>query len=418
VRIVLSTTLNGQGARKNQGSPLTALFLPSPSASGTWGSTLYLLAIADACRARGHRPIFHLSEPTRSYVERSGFETVGFEGVPLRVHFAPIRDLYAVVRALGLDDRQSWEQLLKEEADAIENVEPDVVVADFRFTAMISAQRAKLPVVALAMWATDPRHHGRGDDPLDVMARGFSAKWRGPEVVTFPELIFWHADQKIATSFPAFEPELKDVSDLSYVGYLDRSFEAENAFRVDPLSRPLVVGYLSTAGWATERIVRSIARTIEEIGGTFWCVARADTEPAKVSRHFEIFSYLPFDRVLPQADAVIFHGGQGTAMASLSYGVPSIVVPGDHYERQYTARRLMGLRAAIGAEIPDLRPSRFRTLLREILGDRRYERGAEDARQVLQQFGGAVAAAGIVEAAAEPTVPPPPPSVARTHVGG
>lgn len=378
---------------------LTLLFMPYPSSSGSWGSTVYLLAIAEECRRRGHHVVFHVCQPTQRMVEEAAFATIGFEGAQLQAHNAPIIDMYDVIWSLGFSDCAFLKRLLREEAGAIEQTQPDVVVSDFRLTAPISATRHQLPLVSLAAWATDPRFHGRGDDPLDRLAQELSRSWHGPAIRSMAELVFWHADRKLATSFPQFEPELADVDRLAYVGYLRRESVPREQDPV-PQKWPLVVGYVSTAAWGLPRVVDSMAAVVESVGGTFWCVSRAGDEHRTISPHCRLFPYLPFQSLLPSVDALVFHGGQGTAMAALNYGVPAIVVPGSHYERRYNALRIAEMGAGVCTDVLDLRPSRFRVRLREVLKDPSYKKAALAARDLLHSYGGSAAAADIVEEAA------------------
>ena len=59
----------------------TVLFLPSPSASGSWGSTVRLATIAEECRKRGDRVVFHACEPTDELLRQRGLEVVPFTGI-------------------------------------------------------------------------------------------------------------------------------------------------------------------------------------------------------------------------------------------------------------------------------------------------------------------------------------------------
>jgi hypothetical protein len=110
------------------------LFMPYPSASGTWGSTVQLAAIADACRRRGHLPVFHACPPTSARLRAWSFDVVEFEGARPRPVRTPVESFYDVCQALGFDDAAFWARMVRAEAEAIELVRPAAVVSHFRLS--------------------------------------------------------------------------------------------------------------------------------------------------------------------------------------------------------------------------------------------------------------------------------------------
>ncbi len=81
----------------------------------------------------------------------------------------------------------------------------------------------------------------------------------------------------------------------------------------------------------------------------------------------ECVSYVPFRRILPQAAAVVHHGGVGTCAAAFAAGLPQVIVPlaFDHFDN---AERCVRLGVARRASRLCFRPRRVARLLRELLG--------------------------------------------------
>src|SRR5439155_17651208 len=88
--------------------------------------------------------------------------------------------------------------------------------------------------------------------------------------------------------------------------------------------------------------------------------------PASLPSHARHFDYAPFSRVLPQATALVHHGGIGTTAQAFATGVPQLVVP-FAFDQPDTAARVR--RLGVGSSIL---PSAFTgergaLLLRELL---------------------------------------------------
>ena len=378
------------------GATVRALFMPYPSTSGTWGSTNYLLAIAEEAQRRGWECAFHICDPTADVVEDAGFPVFRFRGKTPPDYRGPVRGFYEVVEALGFDDFAYHRELLSSEMHVIDELRPSVLVTDFRPTAIISARSRDIPIASLAMWATDGHTHGIGNHQYDIGAEQLSSDFGGPVLGSFPSLLWNHADIRLATSFVDFEPELTSRS-VTYVGVLERHTAIDQK-GLSSLTIPdrLVIAYMSTSPWNNERLAESLARTVESTGAVLWCVGNANTYERKLGDRSRLFRYLPFTQVVQRAEAVIFHGGQGTALATLAAQVPSIVVPGIHYERIYTAKSVERLGAGRHISVEDLRRSRLVAHLEAIMLDDSCREGAARAAQSLNQHRGAADAVDAI----------------------
>jgi UDP:flavonoid glycosyltransferase YjiC (YdhE family) len=369
----------------------TVLFLPYPSASGTWGSVMKLLAVAHECRARGDRAIFHACPPVAEHVASRGFETITFSGAKPKDLASPIDSFYDAYTALGFDDRNFWETLIQSEEEVIERLRPDVMVTHMRPSATISAMRHGIPVASFASWCTDPRSLPEGDYPLDATARELAWRWAGLRVTTMAELVSYRADLQWATSFPLFEPELAGTPGLSYTGHLGPPRDSGTS-STPPVPDRLVLVYTSSAPWNLPGVYRALDHAAALADATVWCVTKAAGLEDSLSWRVNLYAYLPFERLLPQASALIFHGGQSTALASLEHCLPSLVLPGRHYERRYNAARLAELGSGIHGELADLRPSRIANILQRLLHDGGMREAARQVRDQATGYGGTAAA--------------------------
>jgi UDP:flavonoid glycosyltransferase YjiC (YdhE family) len=373
----------------------TILFLPSSSASGSWGSTVRLATIAEQCRQRGDRVVFHACEPTDDLLRRRGLDVVAFTGIaPPNRPAGPIDSFYDICAALGYGEPAAWEPLLRAEADLIADLRPDVIVADMRPTAPLSAARHGIPLASCAWSGADPRRQPSGEHPYDELARGVAARWCGLELTSMAELMYWRADRQLALSFPAFEPELADAPATVYTGYLRDPVPSRD--ELPPLPPRLVVVYASSSPWGVPGTVEALDAAARRAGVTVWCVLRSDTESRRYSDRCRVFRYLPMDQILPDAAALMFHGGLSTALASLHYGLPALAVPGRHYERRRNADRLSDIGSGLTGELTDLLPSRLSLLFERLLDDTTMRAAAGTLRAEAARYSGAGAAAAAV----------------------
>lgn len=109
-----------------------------------------------------------------------------------------------------------------------------------------------------------------------------------------------------------------------------------------------------------------------------------------------IQSWLPQLELLPLVDAVVTHGGCGTVMESLSFGLPMVIAPAalDNYTFAHNA-----VEAGVAVRVNFNRVSEdgLRQAIRSVLEDDSFRVAAAGVRKSLQAAGGAPAAADAFE---------------------
>ena len=78
--------------------------------------------------------------------------------------------------------------------------------------------------------------------------------------------------------------------------------------------------------------------------------------------------FVPGRAMMQCSKALIFHGGQNTAMASLIHKLPSLIFPGQDFERDFNARALASIGAGLHMQVEDFTPERLLDATREIQG--------------------------------------------------
>jgi rhamnosyltransferase subunit B len=91
---------------------------------------------------------------------------------------------------------------------------------------------------------------------------------------------------------------------------------------------PPIVVTPGSAGSTMQKFFRESVEAISRIGARAMLVTNF---PEQVPRHLpsgiEVFSYLPFSRLLPRSAMLVYHGGIGTLAQGIKAGVPQLVVP-------------------------------------------------------------------------------------------
>jgi MGT family glycosyltransferase len=109
-----------------------------------------------------------------------------------------------------------------------------------------------------------------------------------------------------------------------------------------------------------------------------------------------VVKYAPQVEVLAKASLTITHGGMNTTLDSLSHGVSLVAIPVT-FEQPGTAARIRW--TGVGEMLPlsQLRPSRLRSLIRQVLTKPHYRQNAGRIQESIQEAGGVKRAAAIIE---------------------
>ncbi len=110
-----------------------------------------------------------------------------------------------------------------------------------------------------------------------------------------------------------------------------------------------------------------------------------------------VLNYVAHDPIMRRAALVVTHGGHGTAMRALSYGVPMVVIPGLAGDQPFVAAAIQEFGA--GVALPgDADVSAMRKAALAVLSNRSYRAEARRRAEALSRSDGAASAALAVEA--------------------
>lgn len=146
-------------------------------------------------------------------------------------------------------------------------------------------------------------------------------------------------------------------------------------------------------------VLDSIVEGLRDEAITLIATTGRDQDPATFGpqpANVHIERYIPQSLLFPRCDVVVTHGGSGTVMAALRYGLPMVIIP-IAADQPDNAQRCaeMGMARVIG---PASRTSEMiREATREVLENREYRANAQRFRDEMASLSEAGYAAGLIE---------------------
>jgi UDP:flavonoid glycosyltransferase YjiC (YdhE family) len=292
------------------------------------------LALAHRVAARGHDVRFLSCRSQEAAIRRAGFRVETYSGAPdfdMSDRDGAIRD--------WLDDPQTsfktcceviWfgpAQAVANDVVATVGRDPvDVLVLDyFAFGAAIAGEVLGLPTAVL--WHTTYGEWPSWDDAgLPAVNEARVNLGLAPDRSVYAA--YRRADRILALSTEVFAGAPPVPANFRYVGPQLPPGPAPLLTSRGPVDRPAVLVCLGTSYQAQEgllaRIVAALGRLpVRALVTTGGAVAYDGDPPDNV----EVVPWVSHSEVLPRTDLVITHGGLGTIMTALAFGVPLLCVP-------------------------------------------------------------------------------------------
>jgi len=339
------------------------------------------LAVARAFRTRGVDVAFIGHPAVRERVEDDGFP---FESFTAGIRFDAIKPQPLLAMMSGFTRVAMDRHLGCDVLTAAQRHGADIVVVDMLLPAAIAEVAAKVPTVVfvhcfyrmvqdLAAGPVGQLLRLRGVDPLGAERSGAL---------------------QIVTARADLDP-VRGTPPVRHVGVVWQG----RPIGTTPQPVPRVLVSLSTCAFAGQRrilqnILDAVAplrlRAIVTVGPAI------DASGLRVPSNAELHAWLDHDDVLSTASLVVGHGGHGTTMRALSFGVPVIVLPANpmiDQKRVGAAVRDAGAGIRLGKHA---RPGRIRTAIEKVLQDPSYRESAGRLGDLIRERDGAQVAADAI----------------------
>ena len=330
-----------------------------------------LVPLAKVARAAGHEVIFATGAKAASVPIALGFPT-DIVGLDFSTEFfqelqteKPLRTeirRFAFTRLFA--GRELEPRLRDIEANCLSR-RPDIIVHEVaELAAPIAAAVARTPVVTVG--------YGPLLDPDVAEAAGVAAEpaWRA-RGLSLPRWAGLYRDLYVDPCPPALQ--IRAIDDLPTVQKMAPSVPESHVPPewMSDVSAPLVYVTFGTIYNRDYELFRKVLDALETLPIEVVVTVGENNDPANLGprpRTTRIFRFIPQERLLPRCRAIVAHGGAGTLLAALAYGVPMLLLP-QGADQFYNASRATAAGAALSLMPENASVHAIATSFAQILND-------------------------------------------------
>jgi UDP:flavonoid glycosyltransferase YjiC (YdhE family) len=364
-----------------------------------------LVPLAWALRAAGHTIVIAAQPDVQNAIRGAGFEgvckgtafnvedhlQVGLDGRrPIEARPRPEPDILVGFGKVWLEQTMT---ALDGYLDYARTFRPDLIISDpMEYASMIAAGALDVPVV----------HHRWGVDPISDPAR----RWIRPRLDEVCAALGLDSPPEPAMLLDPCPPTLQmpqadPATPIRFVPYNGGgTVPTEILAKTRPRRLVVSVGH-RTLILNGVPLMRTILHACDGLEDTevIATVGEADrAEIGAVPPNVRMVDPLPLRPVIATSDAVVHHGGAGTAFTTTAYGLPQLVLPGIGDQFGHGERL-----AAVGAGITIDQvydqddPARLRAGLDAILNEPSYGKAARELGQEMADMPAPSAVAADLE---------------------
>jgi UDP:flavonoid glycosyltransferase YjiC (YdhE family) len=319
------------------------------------------------------------------------------------------------------------ERFVRAELELIREWKPDAVLIDFRATAGLSSQIAGVPSFSLSLLDNTKYSARRISAPVDHPTNLKVQKWLGPvlgrRLADFFAPLFMRFEMRNAslpldqvaqkygiparknffawiegsemnfiTDVPGWSPARKLPPNFRFVGpivWSPKGFETqwEELRKRIPKDRKLV--YVSFGSTGRKDVFLALLEAVRERPEFFVVTTGGQILLPELPPNVLAADFLPGQKVMDEADAVVCHGGSGTLFQALEAGKPvyAIAMRADQeWNAKEVARFHLGIATTARAFLKDR--ASFGRDLERLLSDGTYREGATRFNEQLKEFSG------------------------------
>jgi MGT family glycosyltransferase len=405
------------------------------------------VAIARALCERGHQAAFYTGDSVRDALAADGLCCYPFR----QVEEARVEAIVLTLDAMSL---QWWrarrrKALLREWllgtlqaqlddlATVLAKCAPDVIICDPAMWGplLVLQKTARIPLAIMSYVAACmlpgpdgpilgvplPRARGRfarlGRHALrsvvnvaaaDVRraANRFRARYDLPPLRTTVTEFAGQMPLYLVPSTPAFDRERRDLPpSVHYVGpcQWDKPSGGSPAPWLADLPRDRALVYVTegTLHAKPPFLLRAALQGLSSLPVQVIATTGKHRDPADlgldpVPANARVERWVPHSDLLPGTDVVVTTGGTGTVMATLSAGVPLVIVP-TAWDQPENAWRVAETGAGIRLPPSRCTPERLRLVVEHVLSDQSFGQNARRLAAEFARYGGAARAAALLE---------------------
>lgn len=259
---------------------------------------------------------------------------------------------------------------------AIQDFKPDIVYAEFRVSAIVSAKLEKVKVVTGYSYPVQKSFASNPEYSTGV--REFLKENEMPSVESVLDIFNW-ADLKVVPSSYDLEP-IEDKNIVFTGPFLSTNIKTVNT------RRNKIIAYVGNGTITPKRLISNLSKAFEQTDFEVY-IATGQVTPCK-KNNIIVDKKFDFSKLMPEAITYINHGGQNSIMTGLMYGVPQIMCPGNVFERRYNAASIVNLGAGVSLESSNFNYEEIKKIVDDFRKNPIYESNSKSAGEKLLSLGG------------------------------
>lgn len=380
------------------------------------------LAVAKELSLRGHEVVFAGNSLNDRFIKNEGFEVLPIFQLHSQTLFGRIREgkLNFV-----LDDELKL--MVDDDCRLIDQVKPDLLLTDGRFSAAISAgikninhvalvnvsstEYRALPYVPFFDWLPPNDMLNSFNLKMEMFVfdnscRGFIKLCRQHELeykVTATNCLAGK-DLTLLADIPEYFPTRSLPSSYKYIGPLTWKSSISEPLWWPPRKQSSTLVYFTMG---TTWLGGSFSALYDSIQSNKFTaiVSTGGQAPQDLCGNLEnipgkiyIEDFIDGDLVMEACDLVVCHGGNGTIYQALQQGKPIIGIPSIP-DQKFNMRRVESLGVGKQLSIKEFEqsPEKLFELIQEVLNDDSYTEAARNIQKILCEFDPAKTAADLIE---------------------
>lgn len=280
------------------------------------------------------------------------------------------------------------------------------------------AAPAKVPdlVRIVDEWAPQLVVHDAIDFAAPIAAAGAGLPWVSHSFGALQPSEFWAlASEFVAPAWKAWNVELDEIKRMFGFVYLDicpPSFQASDADRIGvrqllrPIpfdaphgentpdwfstlpDRPTVYVTMGTIFNETPGVFETILTGLGESAVNVVVTVGLDRDPRELGvlpENVHVERWIPQSQVFGRCDAVVCHGGSGTTLAALAYGLPLLVLP-QGANQFWNAERCVSLGVGLSLHVAELNPITVRQSVSQLLLTASFRLAAREIQREIEHM--------------------------------
>jgi UDP:flavonoid glycosyltransferase YjiC (YdhE family) len=291
---------------------------------------------------------------------------------------------------------------IEEDLRLLNTIKPDLVIGDMRLTLHVSAKLENIPYINISNSTWDSsailpnlvpelpvvKFFGVTISqmvfpliresilaklalPFNNLAKNFGIKEYGSyyDVLTSGDYTIY-GDLKSLVNFSEIKSSKVNVGALVY----SMNLKGIDVLELPKKNKPRVVLTLGSSG--PSHHLQEMINTLAELDIELVVSTSGKNVKAPVKENVILAEYLQFDKVLAEADLLIFNGGSGTGYLGLSHGVPLLCIPSNIDQHQFScAIAQRGAANIIRSDKISMR--KLKSLVEQMLSDSKAKIAAE-----------------------------------------